>query len=370
MSCLLFLADKVTKPLSDETTLAIDELYPASDGAWHAAVPMRETLLRLVARVSSRVFLGEEICRNEAWLRVTRDYTVDAFRAAEELRLWPAPLRPLVHWFLPLCRRARGEVREARRIIGEVLEERRLQKLRGEKVEYEDAIEWFEREAQGRDYEAAVAQLIISVAAIHTTTELTTQVMTDLVQHPDVLDEVRQEMVRVLLDGGWTKTSLYSMKLLDSVIKESLRLKPTGIASLRRIAAEDITLSDGTFIPRGSSIAVSAERMWDPQVYDNAREWDGRRFLRLRETAGQEHAAQLVSTSADHLGFGHGQHACPGRFFAANEAKVILIHLLLKYDWQLPAGAPEPRVRHYAWSLRTDPLTKMEYRRRTPEVEF
>jgi hypothetical protein len=110
--------------------------------AWHT-VPLRETLLRVVARVSSRVFLGEEVCRNDDWLRVTREYTVSGFGAAEELRLWPAPMRALVHWFLPSCQRARADVAAARRIIGGVLEKRRLQKQRGEKVEHEDAIEWY-----------------------------------------------------------------------------------------------------------------------------------------------------------------------------------------------------------------------------------
>jgi cytochrome P450 len=222
--------------------------------AWHT-VPLRETLLRVVARVSSRVFLGEEVCRNDDWLRVTREYTVDGFRAAEELRLWPAPMRALVHWFLPSCQRARADVAEARRIIGGVIERRRLQKQRGEKVEHEDAIEWyvhvvlprlpllmlllrlltrhdggrFEREARGRDYDPTVAQLTLSFAAIHTTTDLVAQVMTDVCRNPEILVELRREMVQVLRDGGWKKTSLYNMKLLDSVIKESLRLKPTGI---------------------------------------------------------------------------------------------------------------------------------------------
>ena len=98
--------------------------------------------LRLVSRVSSRVFLGEEVCRNPDWLRVTREYTVDGFRAAEELRLWPVPLRYLVHWFLPSCRLARSHVREARRIIHGLLEKRRSQERLAEKVQYEDAIEW------------------------------------------------------------------------------------------------------------------------------------------------------------------------------------------------------------------------------------
>ncbi|KAK4246332.1 cytochrome P450 [Corynascus novoguineensis] len=362
--------NKVTEPLSEETALAVDELYPASDDqAWHTISP-REKLLRLVARVSSRVFLGGEVCRNEAWLRVTREYTVNGFRAAEELRLWPAPLRNLVHWFVPSCRRARADVAEARRVISGLLEKRRLQKQRGEKVEYEDAVEWFEREARGREYDPTVAQLTLSFAAIHTTTELVTQVMTDICRNPEILDDLRREMVEILRDGGWKKASLYNMKLLDSVIKESLRLKPTAIINMRRVATDNVQFSDGTFIPKGHSIAVTARNQWDSKIYDNPDQWDGRRFLRMRETPGQEHQAQLVSTSAEYLAFGHGQHACPGRFFASNEAKVILIHLLLRYDWRLPEDAPVPRIIHYAWALRTDPTTKLQYRRRTPEIEL
>ncbi|KAH6843331.1 cytochrome P450 [Chaetomium sp. MPI-CAGE-AT-0009] len=362
--------NKVTEPLAEETALVVEELCPASNNqAWHT-VPLRETALRLVARVSSRVFLGEELCRNEDWLRVTRDYTVDAFKAADELRLWPAPLRFFVHWFLPSCARARADVREARQILSGVLEKRRAQKKRGEKVEFEDAIEWFEREAKGRDYDPVVVQLTLSFAAIHTTTDLITQVMTDLSRNPEIMGDLRQEIVKAISDGGWKKTSLYNMKLLDSVIKESLRMKPTGIVSMRRIASENIRLSDGTFVPKNGGLAVSAQRMWDPKTYDNPDKWDGRRFLRMRETPGQENTAQLVSTGPEHLGFGHGQHACPGRFFASNEAKVVLIHLLLKYDWRMPEGAPVPQIRHYAFSVSADPTVKLEYRRRTPEIEI
>ena len=136
------------------------------------------------------------------------------------------------------------------------------------------------------------------------------------------------------------------------------------------MTSENIHFSDGTFVPKDATIAVSAQRMWDPKVYPNPEQWDGRRFLRMRETAGQENAAQLVTTSPEHTGFGHGKHACPGRFFASNEAKVILIYLLLKYDWRLPEGAPTPQVRHYAFSLKADPTVKLEYRRRTPEIKI
>jgi len=34
------------------------------------------------------------------------------------------------------------------------------------------------------------------------------------------------------------------------------------------------------------------------------------------------------------LNFGHGNHACPGRFFASNEIKVVLIELLKSWDFR------------------------------------
>lgn len=63
------------------------------------------------------------------------------------------------------------------------------------------------------------------------------------------------------------------------------------------------------------------------------------------------------------MGFGHGQHSCPGRFFAANEIKVALCHLLMKYDWKLSEGC-KPEVQRKGLVLNTDPKTKIMVRRR------
>jgi cytochrome P450 len=52
---------------------------------------------------------------------------------------------------------------------------------------------------------------------------------------------------------------------------------------------------------------------------------------------------QSVQTSADHLVYGHGNQACPGRFFAAHEAKVVTSRILMNYDFKLkekPAAHP------------------------------
>ena len=99
---------------------------------------------------------------------------------------------------------------------------------------------------------------------------------------------------------------------------------------MSRRAMESFTLSDGTRIPKGAYLQVPTFDMPDGDRWGpNKHKFDGRRFLDLRNQPGQENRWQFVTTSAEHLGFGHGQHACPGRFFASNEIKIAIAHLLL-----------------------------------------
>ncbi|KAK2594258.1 hypothetical protein QQS21_008037 [Conoideocrella luteorostrata] len=350
----------LTKSLSKDYQPALTE--------WHT-LTTRDMVLHLVARVSSRVFLGSELCRNEQWLRVTREYTVASFSSAEQMRLWPAPLRRIASYFHPGCRHAASLLKEARQCMEPVLERRKRERASGNYIPYNDAIEWFEAAAaNGDEYDPVFAQLILSAAAIHTTTDLLCQVIGDLAQNPEFIEPLRQESIQSLSEGGWKKTTLYNMKLMDSCIKESQRMKPVSLLAMRRLVTEDVKLPDGTFIPKGSLSAVSSDRMWDATVYENPNKWDGARSFNKRKLEGQENAAQFVTTGPDHLAFGHGKHACPGRFFAANEIKILLVHILLKYDFKLHDR--KPVTRRFGLTLGTDVSVKVDVRRRQEEIDL
>jgi cytochrome P450 len=114
---------------------------------------------------------------------------------------------------------------------------------------------------------------------------------------------------------------------------------------------------------------VASTRRRDPKYYSDPEKFDGYRFLKMRAEPGKENVAQFVSTSPDHLGFGHGQHACPGRFFASNEIKIIFCHILLKYDWRVIEGQ-EPKAGVQGWNLYADPRAKLEIRRRQEEINI
>jgi len=128
---------------------------------------------------------------------------------------------------LPHPRKVYAQFKEAESIINPIIERRRGEKDRGE-LERFDAVEWAEQVAQEKkiDYSPAAAQLNMALSAIHTTTDLITTTMYELLQSPATIKLLREEIVSVISDGGLKHSSLYNLKLMDSVIKEAQRLKP------------------------------------------------------------------------------------------------------------------------------------------------
>lgn len=200
---------------------------------WHEVL-LGDVIIRIVARVSSVIFLGPELCRNPDWLRITVNYTKKATYAAKVLRKWPEFLYRIVHWFLPECQEVRSMVVEGRRTIAPILEERRAQKAADPSLKFHDALDWYESAAKkmGVDYDAATQQLGLSISAILTSNDLMSQSIMDLCRNPELFEPLRNEIRSVIGDDGWKPNTLYNMKLLDSVLKETLRLKPVGAGEL------------------------------------------------------------------------------------------------------------------------------------------
>jgi cytochrome P450 len=69
------------------------------------------------------------------------------------------------------------------------------------------------------------------------------------------------------------------------------------------------------------------EEFLKQQQQKEARSSNGEDLTR-HKTALDLKTASLVTTSEAFLAFGHGRHACPGRFFAAQEMKLMLAYVL------------------------------------------
>jgi cytochrome P450 len=221
--------NQMSVPLSEECSKDLEQ-YLTNDPKWHTINPS-EQIGRIVSKMSTRIFLGQEFCEDERWIEASSNYSTKVFMAQDRLSLWPPYLRSVVHWFLPYCQQLRKDVAVCREVIERKLKERENAKILREKQgeapdEAQDTLEWMKKVAKGRTFDPTKVQLSLSMAAIHTTTDLITWLLLCLAQNPETIQPLRNEMISVLKADGWKKTSLYNLKLLDSAMKESQRLKP------------------------------------------------------------------------------------------------------------------------------------------------
>ncbi|CCM07264.1 uncharacterized protein FIBRA_09612 [Fibroporia radiculosa] len=138
-----------------------------------------------------------------------------------------------------------------------------------------------------------------------------------LAAYPQYMGHLRDEVDRVVREHGWTKAALDEMHKVDSFLREVMRASGMTTGTMSRKAVKDYTFSDGTFIPAGTYLMAPTGAIYtDDAVYPNAVEFNPWRFSDMR----------------DQDDFGHGHHACPGRFFAVSEMKTILAHIVATYD--------------------------------------
>lgn len=73
---------------------------------------------------------------------------------------------------------------------------------------------------------------------------------------------------------------------------------------------KDYTFSNGITVSKGTRLHTPCTPIHkDENIYENANQFDGFRFYKLRERDGESAKHHATSTGLDYLQFGHGQHA-------------------------------------------------------------
>ena len=113
-----------------------------------------------------------------------------------------------------------------------------------------------------------------------------------------------------------------------------------------RHTLKEFTFSNGVKVPPGVTISVSSITHHDPETFEDPSKFDGFRFVKMKERAVMEghpdKKFDIVSISTHSLGFGQGRAACPGRFLAASDLKMMLAYVVVTYDVKLADGVRPP----------------------------
>ena len=164
----------------------------------------------------------------------------------------------------------------------------------------------------------------------------------------NTISVLRDEISEVAQGKPWTKVLLAKMVKTDSVCKETLRIHSFGTRSLvRKVMVDGVKTEDGILLPKGAMVSILARpAQCDEGNFEDPYKFDPFRFSRMRanNASSDDHNSKkdkganlsFISTSPHYLPFGHGRHACPGRFTIDFELKMMIAYLLTNYELEFP----------------------------------
>ncbi|XP_056276784.1 cytochrome P450 7A1 isoform X2 [Pseudoliparis swirei] len=169
-----------------------------------------------------------------------------------------------------------------------------------------------------------------------------------MIRSPDAMKQARQEVQHILEASGLTvdpgdptltltREQLDNMPVMDSVIKEAMRLSSASMNV--RVAKEDFLLhldnQEAYRIRKDDVIALYPPMLhYDPEIYEDPDEFKFDRFLE----GGQEKPMFFRGGRRlryFNMPFGSGVTKCPGRFFALYEIKLFLTLVLCYFEMEL-----------------------------------
>lgn len=103
----------------------------------------------------------------------------------------------------------------------------------------------------------------------------------------------------------------------------------------------------------------------DPSLYPNPDKFDAFRFSTVRAAQPElDGRSQYVASNTSSMSFGYGRHACPGRFFAAQEIKAIMSFILREYDMRFSQGQTRPESVPVETQFLPNMTATVEFKRR------
>lgn len=193
-------------------------------------------IMQIFARMSARVMVGEELCGDE-WQQKSLEYISGFFVVIQALK---QNYSPRFYW---LAKYFNAEIKglfKRRRAMAEFLAptlKARNDALNTHMVDAErpeDAIQWLieEHRARGQKLtpDTLTQNIIITMfASIHSTSSIGLSMVFNLLDHPEYLVEIKEEISRAQqkhLQNSpfWTRQALAELRVLDSVMRETLRM--------------------------------------------------------------------------------------------------------------------------------------------------
>lgn len=223
---------EVTERLNIAIAEEVDQCFrnelPTTEMTVFTPVNIYQKLLRIVSVVSGRAFVGPEVCRTEEYIEMASNYTEDVVNARQAVTETPIWQRRFKASSLPAVKALRAREQQALLILRPLIESRVKAAESPDYQKPDDFLQWLlDSPAKITKQEIAELQLLLTFAAIHTTTMTTASIFHTLAAMPELVPELREEINAALQQhGAFTSAAILDMKKLDSFFNENARYYP------------------------------------------------------------------------------------------------------------------------------------------------
>lgn len=386
--------NEMTKGLDTYSHAVVDEaqdclklLWGTDTEQWQE-IAVYDTMLSAIGRLSNRALIGLPLCRNKEYLQSSSTFARFVVITAGILNLLPSLIRPILGPMVTAY--DMFHYRRMTKYIFPIIEERvsTFQPGNGPKdsnrSSHNDYVHWAlghafsQNDPIERTPEMITRRLaVLTFGAIQSSVITITNALFDIASSPssnEIQHELREEVERLSTKcsvGIWKRANLAKMIRIDSALRESMRLwgfLSRGVMKMVMVR-EGLTIPSGEHLPFGTKVGVTSFAVHhDESIYHNAYEFDAFRFSRPLElpglcekgldgTCNEQKPFPMVASTDSFMGFSHGRHIwyvnplsmkpaahktySPGRFFAANQLKILLAHITLAYDIEPIAQRPK-----------------------------
>lgn len=316
-------------------------------------IELVETMKQLTINTASHCLLGKEF-RYELSEEFAQIY--------HDLEQGVSPLA--YHFpYLPIPKFKRRDKARARlqHLVGEIVRKRASQKEKPNDM-FQSLIDMTYKDGTKLDENEITGLLVGAIfAGHHTSSGTAAWVLIELLRNPGLIEKATAEIDALFeRDGAVTFQNLREMPVLESVLKEVLRLHPPLIILMRQVSQDlkfkNFTIKQGEMVWACPPVTHRMDSLFkDPLRFDPERFSDRKEDKNLMA----------------YQPFGGGKHKCSGNAFAMFQIKAIFATLLRNYEFELVDSADSYQDNYSEMIVQPKSPCRVRYKKRetpTPTV--